>query len=246
MMFNLTRSTQLLPWYASIIPKKVWLRLIGLMPRATQQPVTGTLTCAANMPCDLVPNIPKAAAYMLAGRILILTTSGTCICMYIGFPETGADCSTSFGISTCSNWSKWIASTPLLSSHLMANVLEIRIPYPPTGMHIPAAAQRIGLVVAKMEGTTEHGHRHAYGQRVKATKDPLIIKAALHHRSLESQLVYTESHIAEVTQKLADAALILDSGQSTHSSFDITSYGFENVDPLRLLSGPRPKLRKGK
>jgi len=108
------------------------------------------------------------------------------------------------------------------------------------------AVERIGLMVAKMEGTTEHGHRHAYGQRVKATKDPLIIKAALHHRSLESQLVYTESHIAEVTQKLADAACILDSGQSIQSPFDITVYGFENVDPLGLLSGPRPKLKNGK
>lgn len=108
------------------------------------------------------------------------------------------------------------------------------------------AAERIGLVVAKMEGTTEHGHRHAYGQRVKLTRDPLIIKAALHHRSLESQLVYTESHIAEVTQKLADAACILDSGQSTQSPFDITAHGFENVDPLGLLSGPRPKLKKGR
>lgn len=108
------------------------------------------------------------------------------------------------------------------------------------------AAERIGLVVAKMEGTTEHGHRHAYGQRVKATKDPLIIKAALHHRSLESQLVYTESHISEVTQKLAEADSILESGQSIQLPFDITAYGFENVDPLGLLSGPRPKLRKGK
>ena len=108
------------------------------------------------------------------------------------------------------------------------------------------AIERIGLVVAKMEGTTEHGHRHAYGQRVKATKDPLIIKAALHHRSLESQLVYTESHVAEVTRKLDEASSLLESGPLTQPPFDITAYGFENVDPLGLLSGPRPKLRRGK
>ena len=125
-----------------------------------------------NMPCDLVPNIPKAAAYMLAGRILILTTSGTCICMYIGFPETGADCSTSFGISTCSNWSKWIASTPLLSSHLMANVLEIRIPYPPTGCTYPCCPADWSCRCQNGR-YTEHGHRHAYGQRVKGNQRPI-------------------------------------------------------------------------
>lgn len=108
------------------------------------------------------------------------------------------------------------------------------------------AAERIGLIVAKMEGTTEHGHRHAYGQRVKATKDPLIIKAALHHRSLESQLVYTDSHVAEVTQKLEEASSLLESGHTILSPCDITAYGFENVDPLGLLSGTSPKLRKGK
>jgi hypothetical protein len=107
------------------------------------------------------------------------------------------------------------------------------------------AVERIGLIVAKMEGTTEHGHRHAYGQRVKATKDPLIIKAALHHRSLESQLVYTVPHIAEVTQKLADATGILDSGHTVQLPFNITAYGFENVDPLGLFSGLNPQLRKG-
>lgn len=27
------------------------------------------------------------------------------------------------------------------------------------------AVEKIGLTVGKMHGTTEHGHRHAYGQR---------------------------------------------------------------------------------
>lgn len=106
------------------------------------------------------------------------------------------------------------------------------------------AVQRIGLTVAKMEGTTAHGHRHAYGQRVKATGDPLIIKAALHHKSLESQLVYTEAQIAEVTQKLTDATLQLNGCATSQQQFDLTAYGFEDVDPLGLLSGPQPLLQK--
>lgn len=107
------------------------------------------------------------------------------------------------------------------------------------------AVQRIGLAVAKMEGTTAHGHRHAYGQRVKVTGDPLIIKAALHHKSLESQLVYTEAQIAEVSQKLADATSRLNSGAAPQQLFDLTAYGFEDVDPLGLFSGHQPLLQKG-
>jgi integrase len=107
------------------------------------------------------------------------------------------------------------------------------------------AVERIGLTVAKLEGTTGHGHRHAYGQRVKETGDPLIIKAALHHRSLESQLVYTEAQIAEVSQKLEEATSRLNSGGTIMNSPDLTAYGFEDVDPLGLLSGPRPLLKKG-
>lgn len=107
------------------------------------------------------------------------------------------------------------------------------------------AAQRIGLTVAKMEGTTAHGHRHAYGQRVKVTGDPLIIKAALHHKSLESQLVYTEAQIAEISRKLEEATTLLNNKPSMTPPPKLTSYGFEDVDPLGLLSGPQPLLKKG-
>jgi integrase len=56
------------------------------------------------------------------------------------------------------------------------------------------ALSRIDLVSAKVLGTTPHAHRHAYGQRLADLKlDAIFVKKALHHKSLESQLVYTDS-----------------------------------------------------
>nr|WP_314901840.1 gamma-mobile-trio recombinase GmtY [uncultured Deefgea sp.] len=55
------------------------------------------------------------------------------------------------------------------------------------------AVNRIGLVAAKALGTTPHAHRHAYGQRLSDLGlDAIFLKKALHHKSLESQLAYTE------------------------------------------------------
>lgn len=55
------------------------------------------------------------------------------------------------------------------------------------------AVERIGLIFSKEEGTTAHAHRHSFGQALAdANTDPLIIKKALHHKSIESQQVYTE------------------------------------------------------
>jgi len=107
------------------------------------------------------------------------------------------------------------------------------------------AVERIGLNPAKTEGTTCHGHRHAYGQRIKRIGDPMITRAALHHVSLESQLVYTEAQICEVTQQLEEASALLNVGSNTMQPIDFTAYGFEDIDPLGLMSGPRPLLKKG-
>jgi integrase len=55
------------------------------------------------------------------------------------------------------------------------------------------AVERIGLPFSKEAGTTAHAHRHSYGQALAdANADSLIIKNALHHKSIESQQVYTE------------------------------------------------------
>lgn len=54
------------------------------------------------------------------------------------------------------------------------------------------AVNRIGLDHAKSLGTTEHGHRHAYGQRLaKAGLSEVVIQKAMHHKSHESQRVYS-------------------------------------------------------
>lgn len=87
------------------------------------------------------------------------------------------------------------------------------------------AVEKIGLTVGKMYGTTEHGHRHAYGQRGrKANLDRLIMKAGLHHRSDESQDVYTEPTIAMVTKELAVASEALDNGMQLPMKVDTEAW----------------------
>lgn len=68
------------------------------------------------------------------------------------------------------------------------------------------AIEKIGLTTAKKLGTTPHGHRHAYGQRLKnANIDDRIKQVAMHHKSIESQKVYTEPTISDVTASLTKA-----------------------------------------
>lgn len=76
------------------------------------------------------------------------------------------------------------------------------------------AVARIGLVPQKDNGTTPHGHRHAYGQILAAAKvEPLFIQQAMHHKSPESQKVYTQLPRTKVLSALADAEKILNDGQ---------------------------------
>ena len=77
------------------------------------------------------------------------------------------------------------------------------------------AIRRIGLEPAKMNGTSEHGHRHAYGQRARRSGvGDIVTQKGLHHRSIESQAVYTEPSLAEVTNALEVATDALGAGQS--------------------------------
>lgn len=108
------------------------------------------------------------------------------------------------------------------------------------------AVRRIGLEPAKLNGTTVHGHRHAYGQRlVDADVDVLVRRNALHHTSLESQLPYTEPTAAKVSAVLEAAMSRLEQGegQAALNTADLLAYGFEDVDPLGLLSGLNPKFQ---
>lgn len=106
------------------------------------------------------------------------------------------------------------------------------------------AVERIGLIPAKALGTSPHGHRHAYGQALTdAEIDPIFRKKALHHKSLESQVVYTEPDRTKLARALEAAAEREKSG-TTLQPPDLSSYGFADVDPLGLMSGPHTKLLK--
>jgi integrase len=70
-----------------------------------------------------------------------------------------------------------------------------------------AACERIGLVVGKALGTTPHGHRHAYGRRLRnAGVDKALIRRFMHHASVESQEVYTQATTREALAALEVAA----------------------------------------
>ncbi|WP_321783989.1 gamma-mobile-trio recombinase GmtY [Burkholderia pyrrocinia] len=70
-----------------------------------------------------------------------------------------------------------------------------------------AACERIGLTVSKALGTTPHGHRHAYGRRLRnAGVDKALIRRFMHHASLESQDVYTQANTREALAALEAAA----------------------------------------
>lgn len=65
------------------------------------------------------------------------------------------------------------------------------------------AVEKIGLIVKKEHGTTEHGHRHAYGFRARqAGLDQIAIQKAMHHKSPHSCLVYIKPTLEEVTEAL--------------------------------------------
>jgi hypothetical protein len=66
-----------------------------------------------------------------------------------------------------------------------------------------AAVNRIGLEHLKYLGTTEHGHRHAYGYRMAEMGfSQLDIQKAMHHMSPDSCLVYLQSTNKELREKM--------------------------------------------
>jgi hypothetical protein len=74
-----------------------------------------------------------------------------------------------------------------------------------------AAILRAGIVPKKALGTTPHGHRHAYGQRLEAAREnglitPKIIQMCMHHRSVVSQETYTQRSCAVVNETLQELA----------------------------------------
>ncbi|WP_442782881.1 gamma-mobile-trio recombinase GmtY [Collimonas fungivorans] len=72
---------------------------------------------------------------------------------------------------------------------------------------LQGAVERIGLVYGKQFGTTSHGPRHAYGQRARrGGVNEIILQRVMHHCSPNSQLVYTQPELSEVTAALEQAA----------------------------------------
>jgi site-specific recombinase XerD len=70
-----------------------------------------------------------------------------------------------------------------------------------------AAVRRIGLEYGKQFGTTPHGHRHSYAQRLRRNGvDKLNVKRFLHHCALESQDPYTQPTTAESITALYEAS----------------------------------------
>lgn len=65
------------------------------------------------------------------------------------------------------------------------------------------AVERIGLECSKELGTTEHGHRHAYGYRAhQCALSPAEIQKAMHHKSPNSCLVYINPTNEDVRQAM--------------------------------------------
>ncbi|MBQ0746747.1 MAG: site-specific integrase [Marinobacter sp.] len=94
---------------------------------------------------------------------------------------------------------------PAEGEHPFAFTTRTGAPYSIKGYNqaLKRAVNRIGLPFSKEAGTTAHAHRHSYGNALKnAGTEPLIIKKAMHHKSLESQNVY-----GELTQKQMRAHL---------------------------------------
>lgn len=77
--------------------------------------------------------------------------------------------------------------------------------------------ERIGLAYGKNQGTTPHGHRHAYGQRLaRDGAPPLLIKSVMHHKSIESAEVYTQPTAAQMRQTLRNIEARLFRNNSDH------------------------------
>jgi hypothetical protein len=92
-----------------------------------------------------------------------------------------------------------------------------------------AAVRRIGLVPRKADGTTPHGHRHGYGQRLqdaadKGLLDDKTIQLCMHHNSPLSQKVYTERQSKIVEHALLQATQELSGSHASTALIDLISF----------------------
>lgn len=68
-----------------------------------------------------------------------------------------------------------------------------------------AAVKRIGLQHGKYYGTTEHGHRHAYGYRLsEAGFNQIEIQKSMHHKDPESCLIYMQMTNTDLNKRMRE------------------------------------------
>lgn len=101
------------------------------------------------------------------------------------------------------------------------------------------AIKSLGYTPSSNTGLNPHGHRHWYCQSLTDNKvDPLIIKKAMHHASVESQIRYQEFSDSKIRKELGRL--------ETSLTFNIQrknkplESGFDDVDPLGWFSGQMP------
>lgn len=83
-----------------------------------------------------------------------------------------------------------------------------------------AAVNRIGLRCRKYDGTTEHGHRHAYGYRLaEAGFDQIDIQRSMHHAHPDSCLVYLHMTDEELRERMRAK---VDSQRNPHAPRETT------------------------
>lgn len=112
------------------------------------------------------------------------------------------------------HWTRYleqIVGLPRLHPYALVNLV------PPYGVEYgikrfqeshAAAVRRIGLVPSKSLGTSAHGHRHSYGQRLRRAGVPrAAIQVAMHHKRIDSQDVYTQPSPEEIQAAIAAALL---------------------------------------
>ncbi len=97
-----------------------------------------------------------------------------------------------------------------------------------------SAVLRAGLVPEKSLGTTPHGHRHAYGQRLEAAKERglitrKIIQTCMHHASPLSQDTYTQASLDAINHTLQR---VLDQGER-----DLTGAAIREISQRMSLVG---------
>ncbi|WP_083686050.1 gamma-mobile-trio recombinase GmtY [Rhodoferax koreense] len=100
-------------------------------------------------------------------------------------------------------WSLYLIRRAQFNDHPFAFVTLSGKPYALDSFQSAhkAAVKRIGLSYSKFEGTTPHGHRHDFGRRLAEAKvNELVIKKALHHKSMKAQVVYTEPDINQISK----------------------------------------------